>query len=255
MKAILLGLLASSAVSASALAQGVAGSPTPASTGTYPSSGGPLGGVMTSTYGIGLKTAAPIELLDVFGKVYAGDCSSTQDRVANQYGFADGAITLCPSDNHFQKYAVTGVNTLAWDYNATSGNLEVTDKNRGLLLESLPVNGGAYMIGTEGLTVSGPVATGVSRQTVAFTFGSAFDTAEVSNSSSTAYAASLPACTAATSGRSYQIVKIDSNTNPITLAASGSDTVSGAGTVSITAQWTPISVKCDGAGVWLRGLR
>ena len=216
----------------------------------------PQGGNVTTQQSIGIKTTTPVEPLDVFGKIYAGDCNAnTVDRMANAYGFTDGAISLCPSDNHFQKYAITGVNTLAWDYNPASGNLEVTDKNRGLLLESIPVNGGAYRIGTEGLTVSGPVATAVSKQTAAFTFGSTFDTAEVSNSSSTAYAATLPACTTATSGRSYQIVKIDSNTDPITLAASGSDTVSGAGTISITAQWTAISVKCDGAGLWLRGLR
>ena len=216
----------------------------------------PQGGNVTTQQSIGIKTTTPVELLDVFGKIYAGACNANAvDRTANAYGIPDGAISLCPSDNHFQKDVITGVNTLAWDYNTASGNLEITDKNRSLLLESIPVSGGAFKIGTEGLTVAGPLATAVSRQTAAFNFGSAFDTAEVSNSSSTAYAANLPACTAAASGRSYQMVKIDSNTNPITLVASGSDTISGAGTISITAQWAAISIKCDGAGLWLRGLR
>ena len=92
----------------------------------------------------------------------------------------------------------------------------------------------------------------------AFTFGTAFSVAEASNSNTAAYTATLPTCSAAIKNMPYSLVKVDNNTDPITLTASGTDMISGnpaSSTVSVTVDGTSVQVKCDGNGLWLRGVQ
>lgn len=60
----------------------------------------------------------------------------------------------------------------------------------------------------------------------------------------------LPNSTTATNkGRSYTIVKIDSSANTVTLQGFGGQTISGQGSVVLSAQWATVSVQLDGTNV------
>ncbi len=113
--------------------------------------------------------------------------------------------------------------------------------------------GASNVLGTDWIAVTAGTYPVLS-EAAAFTFTAAMDVVEASNASGTAYAAKLPACTAAIMSKGYALVKVDANTNPIVLTPTGTDTISGAPSVPLTAQWTAIAAKCDGAGTWMRAL-
>ena len=54
----------------------------------------------------------------------------------------------------------------------------------------------------------------------------------------------------ATTGKMYVVTQITAGTT--VLDADGTDTITGAGTYSLTAQWQSVTLKSNGSGIWLR---
>jgi hypothetical protein len=109
-----------------------------------------------------------------------------------------------------------------------------------------------------GGTISGPVVLGnalslaIASKSANFTFDATMHTVGV-DSTSGPVVATLPACAASTIGRAYSLAKVDQSTNTVTMAAAGTDTISGAATVALPSQWLVIPVQCNGAGLWIKG--
>ena len=121
----------------------------------------------------------------------------------------------------------------------------------------LTSTGGATTLGATGITAAD--SSPISAKSAAFTYDATMHTIDASTATA-AFAATLPACVTALSGRVYDLVKFDASANAVTLTAattnaqtSVADTISGAATVALTTQWTAATVKCNGAGVWIRG--
>jgi hypothetical protein len=103
------------------------------------------------------------------------------------------------------------------------------------------------------LTLSGPVVLGSSLQwnrvakTAAYTMV-ATDMAVDADGTGGAFTVTLPA--ANLSGQVVHVMKTDSSANAITISRAGTDTINGASTVSLAAQYNSRTLLSDGAGHW-----
>lgn len=98
------------------------------------------------------------------------------------------------------------------------------------------------------LHVAGPIATAIATKTAAYTIG-AGDSVILGNATAGAFTVTLPTAVGI-AGRQYIIKKIDSSANAVTLDGAGSETIDGAATVALSAQWARSTVVSDGAN-WL----
>lgn len=64
------------------------------------------------------------------------------------------------------------------------------------------------------------------------------------------FAITLPACTSTIFGRSYDIKKIDSTVNAVTVTRSGSDLIDGATTLAIVQQYRAYKFVCSATATW-----
>lgn len=77
----------------------------------------------------------------------------------------------------------------------------------------------------------------------------AADVMILGNAAGGAITVSLPAA-AASSGKRLTVKKIDASANAVTIDGSGAETIDGAATVSLTAQYQSITIVCDGSTWW-----
>ena len=64
------------------------------------------------------------------------------------------------------------------------------------------------------------------------------------------WALTLPAANSVAVGLEYWIKKTDNNSNAITVTPNGSDTIEGAASYALSAQYKYIRLISDGTGVW-----
>lgn len=98
------------------------------------------------------------------------------------------------------------------------------------------------------LQVGGAVATAISGKTGAYTLA-ATDSIVTGNASGGAFSLTLPTA-ANIAGRTYTLKKTDSSANAITVATTSAQTIDGAASVSLAAQYDYVSVVSDGAN-WI----
>ena len=87
----------------------------------------------------------------------------------------------------------------------------------------------------------------VAAKTSAYTL-TANDDVVTCNASSAAFTVTLPSATG--SGQKYLVIKTDSSTNAVTLAAAGTDTIEGSSTKSLASQYNKIAVVDIASGLW-----
>lgn len=102
---------------------------------------------------------------------------------------------------------------------------------------------------TSQLHVTGSVQYSVAALTTATTLGSTnyFVTADAT---SAAFAITLPAASASIVGRVYEIKKIDSSANAVTITAAGANTIDGLATIPITTQYRAFKLVCISSTAW-----
>jgi hypothetical protein len=130
----------------------------------------------------------------------------------------------------------------------TANALEVQDST-GTVLSSLDKSG-ALALGQAGapnsvLQVNGPIATALATKTANYTL-TATDSIILANAASGAVALTLPTAVGC-AGRVYTLKKIDSSANAVTVATSASQTIDGASSQALAAQWNLVRVASDGS--------
>lgn len=95
---------------------------------------------------------------------------------------------------------------------------------------------GALTLNTRGITVTDSV--------------NATDYAVFADATAGAITVNLPAV-ASSAGRALVVKKIDASGNAVTLDGSGAETIDGAATQAIAAQYDALMVVCDGAAWWI----
>lgn len=76
------------------------------------------------------------------------------------------------------------------------------------------------------------------------------DTHVEADATSAALVVTLPAAVAGNVGKQYTIAKKDSSANTVTATAAGSDTINGAATYVLAAQYDTVTLRCVAAGEW-----
>ncbi len=135
----------------------------------------------------------------------------------------------------------TGVKLLQrW---ATGGTARAQLTNIGQF-SAIALRAGAVGVGVSILESSSSFGAGIATFTVNSTLTSAHYTALV-DASGGARTITLPAAATAPN-RIYNIKKIDSSVNNVTIAANGAETIDGTNTKVISTQWTNIQLQCNG---------
>jgi hypothetical protein len=98
---------------------------------------------------------------------------------------------------------------------------------------------------TSVLHVNGPIATALVSKTAAYTL-TATDSIALGSASTAAFTLTLPTAVGCT-GRQYILKKTDSSANAVTVGTTSSQTIDGATTYPLTAQYESITVVSDGA--------
>jgi len=99
------------------------------------------------------------------------------------------------------------------------------------------------------LHVAGSIALPIVTKTANYT-ATAGDHTILGDATSGAITITLPSA-AGIAGRVYVVKKIDNSTNAVTVAASGSETIDGATSVSLSTQWGSVRVQSDGSN-WFK---
>ena len=87
----------------------------------------------------------------------------------------------------------------------------------------------------------------IAAKTAAYTL-TATDSYITASASSAAFTITLPSATG--SGQKYVVIKTDSTTNAVTLAAAGTDTIEGSASKALSAQYDKIAVVDIASGLW-----
>lgn len=120
------------------------------------------------------------------------------------------------------------------------------------------LKGGAISLISESPVVAGPIPTSpysgelgfsVAAKTTTFTVGR-HETAFLCDATAGAITANLPPA-ASSLGRVIVAKKVDASGNAVTLDGNGSETIDGATTLALPAQWDKATLVCDGAA-WFR---
>jgi hypothetical protein len=101
---------------------------------------------------------------------------------------------------------------------------------------------------TTDLAAKALLASSVVSKTSAYTVTSSDDMV-VANATGGAFTVTLPNATTVGDGREFTVKKIDSSSNAVTIGTTSSQTIDGATTKVLTAQWTSITVKAL-SGAW-----
>lgn len=96
--------------------------------------------------------------------------------------------------------------------------------------------------------VTGPIATAYVAKTAAYTITAA-DSVVACDATSAAFTITLPTAVGI-AGREYTVKKTDASANAVTVDGNGAQTIDGAATYSVAAQWNTIVIVSDGAN-WL----
>lgn len=125
------------------------------------------------------------------------------------------------------------------DTGATNNTIPLRDNLGGIsVVQSLAVE-----VKSSGIVTLSKAAT----QTTGFTLDGSATLWPASAGS--AFAATLPLASTC-AGRIYTIKKIDASGNAVTVTASGADTIDGAATKALSAQWKYITIQSDGVSAW-----
>ena len=102
---------------------------------------------------------------------------------------------------------------------------------------------------------TGGLLTGYRSVAESFSFDDGFYTGDdtiAADATSAAISGTLPSVAALNKGRHYRCVKTDSSANAVTITAAGSDTINGAATYALTAQWQGAELIGSGTnGKWV----
>jgi hypothetical protein len=113
-------------------------------------------------------------------------------------------------------------------------------------------NSGNIGIGTTApnsrLHVAGSISVAITRRTTDYTLTAA-DCIVICDASSGAFTISLPSA-AGIAGRQYTIKKVDSSPNAVTIVPHGTETIDGASSYVLSAQWKYVTIVSDGSN-WL----
>lgn len=100
------------------------------------------------------------------------------------------------------------------------------------------------------ITLDNPKLTIVAK-TAAYTIADG-DNTITCDATTAAFTVTLPAGSTSNVGVEHHIKKIDASANAVTVAASGTDTIEGAASVSLASQWAGVVVKHVGSGKWIK---
>jgi len=67
-----------------------------------------------------------------------------------------------------------------------------------------------------------------------------------------AFTFNLPAANAVPKGWQLKVKKIDASANAVTVTRAGADTIEGANTAALAAQWNSVNLTSDGVSLWLK---
>lgn len=138
----------------------------------------------------------------------------------------------------------------SWVLNWASGDPTTTGADIGLARNAagiLEVNSGS--VGTFRQLQASGFAEGYATKTAAYTL-TQNDGLVACDATSAAFAVTLPSAAATLAGRIFRVKKTDSSGNAVTLTRAGSDTIDGATTYALSAQYKFIAVECDGVSAW-----
>lgn len=90
----------------------------------------------------------------------------------------------------------------------------------------------------------------VTKTTGTYTLDTTYDIV-LCNCADGAITLNLPAAASST-GFEFTATKIDSTINTVTIDGSGAETINGAATQVISAQWTSATIACDGSGWYIK---
>lgn len=90
---------------------------------------------------------------------------------------------------------------------------------------------------------------GVKSVTAAYS-ATALDHTVLGDATAGAFSVTLPDATR-NKGKVLVVKKKDASVNAVTIAAAGSDTIQGAASVALSAQWNGRVLQSDGAGTWI----
>ncbi|MFP5519911.1 MAG: hypothetical protein ACLGGX_08405 [Bdellovibrionia bacterium] len=233
-------------------------------TGTLnlPSNGLVVGTTELSVSGssVGVGIASPSQKLDVVIDDAATNTVTTVARFAHSTtgtaaaGF--GAALLLGGERSDATLGSLGSIQALWS-DATTGaedsDIDFRPVLNGALSTVLRLRStGVVGIGTidprSTLQVNGSFATVFSSKTAAYTLNIG-DSVIATDASGAAFAVTLPTAVGIT-GREYTIKKIDNSANAVTVTPSGTETIDGAASYSLGAQWKYVKMISDGAN-WL----
>ena len=131
-------------------------------------------------------------------------------------------------------------------YNETGSNLlYISNSNT-----STPLIYGNFSSATlkiNGTLTPNGIRENIAAKTAAYTL-TATDSYITASASSAAFTITLPSATG--SGQKYVVIKTDSTTNAVTLAAAGTDTIEGSASKALSAQYDKIAVVDIASGLW-----
>ncbi len=96
------------------------------------------------------------------------------------------------------------------------------------------------------LIVRGPIATALVRVTAAYTILET-DSTVVADATGAAFAVTLPTAAGIRKGREYLVKRLNAGANNVTVTAAGAETIDGAATVALVAQYAFLRVQSDGS--------
>lgn len=108
-----------------------------------------------------------------------------------------------------------------------------------------PASGDTY-VASRPVAFTG-VAAAVASKTAAYT-ATANDFTILCDATSAAFTVTLPAATG--SGRIYNIKKIDASANDVTIDGNAAETIDGAATKALSAQWSSAQIQDTATGTW-----
>ncbi|MCM8797615.1 MAG: hypothetical protein NC923_07080, partial [Candidatus Omnitrophica bacterium] len=223
----------------------VRGSDISSSTGITLDSSGNVGIGTTPSYPLHVSGATRIT-----AGLHVGNTAPYSDNAINDFNNNSSSLMRFGQDYTHNLF-------LNWSYNATPANAQAQIGTYGYSNPIYIDASGIYIqsynsnnvgIGTASpnskLHIAGAIATALSTKTTNYTL-TATDSTILGNANSGAITLTLPT-TSGITGRIYTIKKIDSSTNAVTVDGYGSETIDGAATYSLSAQYKYVTIQSDG---------
>jgi hypothetical protein len=198
----------------------------------------------------GVGTTSPTETLHVVGRTRLQHNATNTELVGTDHVYmAFYPQGLATGRFGFFGYNAVNTNHLVLCNERSTGRLELWTNTTSRLAIDASGNVG---LGTTSpnslLQVNGPIATAVAAKTAAYTVTAA-DSLITGDATSAAFTITLPTAVGIT-GRQYTIKKVDSSGNAVTVGTTSSQTIDGAATDALGAQWKYVTVVSNGSN-WL----